>query len=510
MAIVRRAVLGYLLDMKLPLSRRVFIASLGAILGTPALANPPEVSLRPVVRPKDMLRRSATGAEALIAQAKLGGKVGFSVVDVASGMVLEEQGGRTALPPASVTKSITALYALSALGDGYRFTTEILATGGVSNGVVQGDLILAGGGDPTLDTDALAALAGQLKASGVREVRGRLRTYGGALPKVREVDSDQPDFVAYNPTISGLNLNFNRVHFEWKRSGSGYTTTMDARSAKYRPAVTVARMSIAERSQPVYTYKDSGGHDAWTVARTQLGNGGARWLPVRKPEAYAAEVFASFARTHGIILKMGKPVSGRPRGRVLASHRSAPLATILRDMLKYSNNMTAEAVGLTATIKRTGRAASLKASAQEMSSWARQSLGMTNSRFVDHSGLGAASRVTPAAMAKAMAAVHRQGALKPLLKPFALRDANGKIDKGHPIKVLAKTGTLYFVSTLSGYMTTPGGTELAFAIFTANEQNRSRIDRKSGARPEGSSSWNRRSKKLQQRLIERWGQVYGS
>jgi D-alanyl-D-alanine carboxypeptidase/D-alanyl-D-alanine-endopeptidase (penicillin-binding protein 4) len=316
--------------------------------------------------------------------------------------------------------------------------------------------------------------------------------------------------VAYNPSVSGLNLNFNRVHFEWRRSGNGYAVSMDARSDKYRPEVRVARMAVADRSGPVYTYRDGGDHDSWTVARAALGNAGSRWLPVRRPEAYTAEVFASFARSHGIVLNYAGAAGSAPRGTVLAAHKSEPLRDVLRDMLKFSNNLTAEIVGMTASARRLGRPVPLATSAREMSQWARGKLGMQDAKLVDHSGLGEASRLSAEAMAMALARVHRAGALKPILKDFPMRDGNGKVNRSHPISVAAKTGTLYFVSSLAGYATGPDGTEMAFAIFSANPQLRARVDSARDERPEGSASWNGRAKQLQQRLIERWGTVYGS
>ena len=470
----------------------------------------PAVSLRPQARPGGFSTKTAPETDALIREARLGGHVTYCVVDVATGQLLEARDGDAGQPPASVTKAVTALYALDAFGAGHRFETRVLATGGFSNGVVKGDLILAGGGDPTLDTDGLARMAADLKQRGVREVKGKLRIWAGALPFERVIDRTQPEHVGYNPSISGISLNFNRVHFEWKRAGGKYTVAMDARSSKYRPEVRVARMSVAKRDFPVYTYSDKGDHDAWTVASGALGNGGARWLPVRKPEAYAAEVFSTFARSHGIKLKVGKPMKKAPGGTVLVTHKSPPLTEILRGMLKYSNNLTAEMVGMGATAHRRGVPVSLKISAHDMSTWARQKLGMQSARLVDHSGLGEASRLKAQALAQALARVHKDGRLKPILKDIPLRRDDGKVNSNHPIKVTAKTGTLYFVSSLAGYMTAADGKDLAFAIFTANTDLRNGFDRSSGQRPEGSRGWNKRSKRLQQRLIERWGQIYGS
>ena len=74
--------------------------------------------------------------------------------------------------------------------------------------MVQGDLILVGGGDPMLTTDDLAKMAGQLKAAGITEVKGRFLAYDGALPRVKTIDKDQPVQVVYSPAVSGIALNY--------------------------------------------------------------------------------------------------------------------------------------------------------------------------------------------------------------------------------------------------------------------------------------------------------------
>ncbi|MGI9369099.1 MAG: D-alanyl-D-alanine carboxypeptidase/D-alanyl-D-alanine endopeptidase [Ruegeria sp.] len=488
------------------ISRRLFLGGLGSLLiPAAALADAPVNSLRPQLRGTEL-----SGIERFIQSAGLRGEVAFAVADVQTGDHLETFGATEGLPPASVAKALTALYALDVLGPEHRFETTIMADGPVENGILQGDLILVGGGDPLLDTDALATMAGNLREAGITEVRGAFKVYDGALPYVNSIDPQQPDHVGYSPSISGISLNFNRVHFEWKRGAEGYDVSMDARSASYKPAVDMASMRVEARKVPIYTYESSARVDRWTVAKAALGKGGARWLPVRKPALYAGDVFRTLARVNGIVLGRVQVTAEPPEGTVLVTHQSDPLKSILKGMLKYSTNLTAEMVGMAATRARGIEPQSLVDSAAEMNLWAAETYGADRIRMVDHSGLGDASRMAPADLVKALVQAQKAGTLRPLLKPFALTDSKGRPIKGHPIKVDAKTGTLNFVSGLGGFVTTAGGAELAFAIFTADVAHRATISRANRERPEGARSWNSRSRRLQRSLIERWGSLFGS
>ena len=258
-------------------SRRWMIGALLASAAAPVLADAPSRSLVPRPRPQGAPtpslqapqvpgKAASASVQDLITAAQLSGLVGFVVADARSGEVLEQVNATLGLPPASVAKTMTTLYALDALGPSHRFITWLLATGPVHNGVIAGDLILGGGGDPTLSTDGLAKMAKALKAQGVTGVAGRFLVWGGALPQIERIDRNQPEQVAYNPAIGGLNLNFNRVYFEWKRAGSGYSTSLDARSERHRPAVRMASIRVVARPAPLYTFAQGNGVDQWTVA----------------------------------------------------------------------------------------------------------------------------------------------------------------------------------------------------------------------------------------------------
>jgi D-alanyl-D-alanine carboxypeptidase/D-alanyl-D-alanine-endopeptidase (penicillin-binding protein 4) len=490
-------------------SRRSFLSGLAAFAATPAMAAAPAVSLRPVTRPAALLAEIIPSASDLVQQAAIGGRVGFVVADAATGTVLEGMNPLFPLPPASVAKAVTCSYALERLGPDYRFETRIVADGTISDGRLEGDLWLVGSGDPTFDTDTLAGMADALRAQGLRAVTGRLMVADGALPTILEVDPSQPAHVGYNPAISGLNLNFNRVYFEWARQAGEYTIALDARSETLRPAVQIARMRIADRSDPVYTYEHIEGRDHWSVARAALGDRGSRWLPVRRPSAYAAEVFQTLARAAGISFSGFALAPDAPVGAtVLVVHQSEPLSVILRDMMRWSTNLTAEVVGLKATIMGGQRPDDLAQSAGAMSAWMRAKLGARQAGFVDHSGLGDQSRLRPHDMVSALVAAGPTGALRQMMRAQPMLDGRGRPIADHPVQVAAKTGTLNFVSSLAGYARLPSGRDLAFAVFCADTARRDGLSEAERERPEGARPYNQRAKRLQQQLIERWAALY--
>lgn len=141
-----------------------------------------------------------------------------------------------------------------------------------------------------------------------------------------------------------MNLNYNRVHFQWQRDGDGYSVEMDARGERFRPTVSIARMRVVDRDLPVYTYSQDGVRDAWTVAEGALGDAGSRWLPVRRPDLYAGEVFQKLARAQGITLGNVEEAMTPPEGQLLAQHESPPLSRVIELMLRYSTNLTAEVI----------------------------------------------------------------------------------------------------------------------------------------------------------------------
>jgi D-alanyl-D-alanine carboxypeptidase/D-alanyl-D-alanine-endopeptidase (penicillin-binding protein 4) len=128
----------------------------------------------------------------------------------------------------------------------------------------------------------------------------------------------------------------------------------------------------------------------------------------------------------------------------------------------------------------------------------------------DHSGLGGRSRVTARGLATILqkAGVEGRG-LREILRDVGMKDDKGGVIKGHPVKVVAKSGTLNFVSGLAGHVIPPApGRELVFAILSGDPERRDAVPVALREEPEGAGAWTKRARRLQGQLISRWAGAY--
>ncbi len=483
------------------LDRRLFISGLAASLPSIALATPPTTATRPLLRNVENIRQvSASSARYL--DPALANVTGFVLLDTSTGQVVDAHQPNLKLPPASVTKAITAIYARDTLGPDFRFTTRVMATGPVQNGLIQGDLYLVGGGDPALDTDELAGLSRAMVAQGIRGITGRYYVDNSALPSIDQLDPTQASHLGYNPTISGLNLNFNRVYFEWKQVEGRYRTSLEARSDNYRPAVKWMDISIANRDLPVYQHAVINGHDHWSVAQNALGAEGGVWLPVRQPADYVGEVFATLAARAGLTLP-AHAHGNVPRGAAeVVRFNSEHMDEVLRWLLKYSNNLTAECIGLAASQRLGANPSSLNQSSTHMERWATANLGGARPNFDNHSGLSDKAEVSSMDMVTMLGNNRAWSHLSHILKPFVVTDNSGNaMDLGR--RVIAKTGSMNFIRGLAGYLE-KNGRQYAFAIFAADLQTRRSLASSQRDQPRGARTWSAKARRQQQVLLRHW------
>jgi D-alanyl-D-alanine carboxypeptidase/D-alanyl-D-alanine-endopeptidase (penicillin-binding protein 4) len=470
------------------LTRRTVLAGAGAWLAAPGV------------------RRAWAAPEplaAVLASSGLAALSGFAVADLDGGTI-EAHRAEAALPPASVAKLVTALYALEALGPGYRFRTAVLAAGPVEGGRLRGDLVLAGSGDPVLDTDALGGLAQALRMRGLAAVDGRLVVTAGALPEIVRIDDDQPDEAGYNAAVSGMNLNFNRVFLAWGPGRAGPELAFSAPGERFGAPVAGVAAELAAAGP--MRHRSEGGREIWTLPRQGLAGRGSIWLPVRTPGAYAGEVFARLASDAGLVLPPAAVVA-EAAGAPLALRESPPLDRMLQDMLRYSTNLTAEVLGLRAAQARGARPDGLDASGAAMTGWARARFGLSRIAFANHSGLSDRSSVTAGEMVALLGGAVELG-LPELMRERPILGADREPVEIGGVRVVAKTGTLNFASGLAGYMT--GRRRLAFAIFAADPAARARVPPEQRDDPPGAAAWAARARAQEQALLRRWAALYAA
>ncbi|MEM9146807.1 MAG: D-alanyl-D-alanine carboxypeptidase/D-alanyl-D-alanine-endopeptidase [Pseudomonadota bacterium] len=430
------------------------------------------------------------------------GRSGWQLVDLATGEVLDAHEPDRSFAPASVAKLPTALFALDTLGPEHRFVTRLSKTGRIADGVLAGDLYLIGGGDPELDTDGLAELVADLAAFGIREVDGRFIVSESGAVRAEEIDPDQPGDMAFNPAVSGLNLNYNRVRLRWGRSAGSAGLTVSALAERLDPLVEQVEVRSAGGGAPLFAHAEIEGREVWTFNARALRGTGSRWLPVRGPELYAGDVFRQLATDQGVVLPPAIEGALDPSARVLAQRTSRPLSEILRDMLRFSTNLTAEVVGAASSREASGASiGSLEQSAALMNGWVAHSAGFSPGdpriRFVNHSGLTDLSRVAPSRLVGLLAQRDpRIDAMRELLSAYAVANADDPLD-ALP-EVFAKTGTMDRIRGLAGYITMPAGRQLAFAIFSNDLAGR--VATRRGI----SSGWMGQARAFERALIRQW------
>jgi D-alanyl-D-alanine carboxypeptidase/D-alanyl-D-alanine-endopeptidase (penicillin-binding protein 4) len=389
-----------------------------------------------------------------------------------------------------------------------------------ADGTLQGDLVLVGGGDPFLDTGALDGLAARLAAQGIRRVAGRLLFDAGWLPLLPEISASQPIAAHYNPGVSALSVNFNRVHARWTLAGGTVTARalavsdageMPADWIVFSPAPAGTAAGIGFLLQPV------GDRDGWAVSPS-LAEPGALWLPVRNAAWHTASLFARLLEGRGIAVPAPQPGPAPAGARPLAEHSSVPLVEVAELVLHYSNNLSAELMGLAAARAVGANPGSLAESAAVMADWFRRQMpGADWAGFApgNHSGLSVRSRASPRHMAQVLAyAWPRQYAGRPfasLLKTVGFQAEINEPLPGDPVQIRAKTGTMYYGRGLAGYLTGAGGRQAGFAVFVSDLAARAAadaaLDRRFVTGPPGASGWLARAREAEKALVADWARA---
>jgi D-alanyl-D-alanine carboxypeptidase/D-alanyl-D-alanine-endopeptidase (penicillin-binding protein 4) len=439
--------------------------------------------------------------------------VGFLLTDRAGRQLAAHNAGQ-AFIPASVAKLPTAVAALELLGADSRFETRMQATAVPRGGRLDGDLWLVGAGDPLLGADGLVHLCRDLSAAGVGRVTGRF-LYDASLYQERPaIRDDQPMTAGYNPGVSALSVNFNRLRVRW---GTGAPSDPRAWTLPRVPSVDLSLNRRQPEGRESGSWLPAGGDPGRWQLSTGARGYGQDWLALKNPAEVAAEATRQACQRMGVQLPAPQPGTAPEGARTLAEHPSPPMHEVVRAMLRYSNNLVAELTGLSAGRRLTGQRIGLTQSAIAVSQWYETTLPETDwARFDpgNHSGLNANARMTPDQLTAILRFAHdarygRDGRTLIELLPTVGLDgglARRLQTPDSSFAVFAKTGTMNFVSGLAGYLPTQGGRARMFAIFVNDKPLRRAYDANpsGGAWGRQAGGWRSRAKQLEAALVRLW------
>lgn len=400
--------------------------------------------------------------------------VSVCVYDAAKGLPLYAHDAQRALPAASVQKVLATGVALSRLGAGHRFTTRLLMQGEVDrDGVLHGDLVIVGGGDPLLGSyrykqtshDSLfARWTAALKSRGVRRVDGRVAYDASIFTDANRHDTWQHGDVGnyYGSGASGLTFHEN-MYFVYFGAGSavGEPASVVRTAPKNMSLVEDCRVLTGQAGSGdqvvVYGLEDS---------RERLYTGtvplGSRDFPVRAslpcPPRTCADLFAVYLRQHGVSVGHEAAPAASPAGeaRTVSEYSSPELHLIARYTNQTSNNVYAECLFKYLGHTMAGEG-SFDGGARAVEQWLDgHGVERGGVRIVDGSGLSRLNTVTTDFLCRYLAVMHRE----PCRDVFVQSLRSSSTQASHRYK----TGSMDGLRAQAGYLVAHGRT-LAYAVI---------------------------------------------
>jgi D-alanyl-D-alanine carboxypeptidase/D-alanyl-D-alanine-endopeptidase (penicillin-binding protein 4) len=394
---------------------------------------------------------------------------------------------RTALNPASTMKLVTTYAALDLLGPAYVWKTEAFANGVLNDGILTGDLHLRGGGDPKLTYDQFERLLRQIRARGIREIRGDLVLDRSAFA-VSAADParfDAQPMRPYNVAPDALLLNFKAV------------------TLQLIPDLANKKMIVA--MEPAPTNLD-------LVNQIKLGNGNGcgDWKEKLRADTFSHGTTTRLVLTGvfpqscgeqrwniavmdhpqfvlGVFLQLwaelgGSLTGGVREGAVPADARavgvlpSPTLAEVVRDINKFSNNVMARQLFLTLGMEAGRRPASADDADAAIRSWLdARSLGIPELVLENGSGLSRRERISAEGLGRVLQAAWKSSVMPELMASLPVTATDGTMKKrlkqnGVAGQAHIKTGSLEGVRSIAGYVLDKSGRRW-IVVFFVNHAN---------------------------------------
>ena len=406
-------------------------------------------------------------------------RVGIEVISLRDGAEIFARNADIPLKPASNQKIFTSAAALALLKPDYVFPTVFYALEAPRNGIINGDLYVKGFGAPDLVGEFWWLMVQELHRQGLREVRGDLvgdDTFFDSEARPPVWPRTVPDDSWVSAPVGALSFNYDVV------------------TVRVRPGPAVGRSPQVEMI-PLGGYFKVSNRATTTAGRSRLFvdrgfrqevntitvSGSIRLgsapievtKGVENPTLYALSAFQELSARQGIVLKGSARRGAVPKeAREVFRFESKPLAAIVRDMNKHSNNFMAETLLKTLGAQFQGAPGTTRKGLEVVRGYLEK-IGVSTGDLilVDGSGLAHDNRVTARSLVRTLLAMNEDFELWPeFLSSLPVAGIDGTLQRrfrGEDLmrKVRAKTGKIAGVATLSGYAVNEADETFAFAIL---------------------------------------------
>lgn len=427
------------------------------------------------------------------------GSWGAYAVDLGTGEVVFARDAEHTFVPASNNKLFASAYALTKLGPEYRFVTRVVTRKPLDGqGVVTGDVVLVGGGDPSLSgrewpykrngtwRDAYAPLeelAGQVWERGVRRIRGNVvgndRAYvHEPFPPGWGMDDTLYD---YGAPVSALVVHDNYVTARLEAGQPGEVAYARVTPEAGYFQIVNRTVSVSSGRSNVTERRSGDGRVIELEGTVAAGAPVAMGIALDDPARYAAHVFRRLLQARGIVVEgearaahryEGEATAPEAEGVELARRSSPPMTEVVQMTNKLSQNLYAELL-LREVARVEEKGGARRAAIAGLGGWLR-GLGASGDEFVffDGSGLTRLALVSPQTVMRVLKAMVAGPNRDAWLNSLPVGGEDGTLSqrfKGWNGGVVrAKTGTLSHVTGLSGYVEGAGGRMLGFSVLANN------------------------------------------
>lgn len=399
--------------------------------------------------------------EAALARTRLPRESVTLMVVQADGSAPPRLAHRTGAPfnPASLAKLATTFAALDQLGPAFTWATPVYLDGAVLGGTLQGNLYIKGQGDPKLVVERLWLLLRRVQSLGVRQISGDIvldrSAFETATPDPGAFDGEP--LRPYNASPDALLLNFKSVVLTFTPSRG--------------QAIVQVQPSLAGVTWPSSVPLGTGECGDWrsglkadftdpTQARFTgsypVACGERSW-----PLAYADP--ASFAQraVSGLWQELGGRLEGRvrygsvpPQLKPAFEQSSPPLADVIRDINKFSNNVMAQQLFLTLSLQQKGLG-TVEGSRELLQAWWRARIGPDAPTLDSGSGLSRETRISAAQLTRLLQVAWSSPLMPELMSSLPVAGTDGTMRRsraGSAGLAHLKTGSLRDVAAVAGYV----------------------------------------------------------